>query len=73
MIRSGGGNAVAKGVPGRPEGDTEERPKDGKETHWLPEEGDSRQREQQTLKRCHKSVLAMFKDIKEPIWQEESK
>lgn len=63
-----------KGVPGRPEGDTEERPKDGEEIkHWLLEEGNSRQREQQTLKPCNKSMPAVFKDIKESIRQEESK
>lgn len=65
---------LPEGVPGRPEGDTEERPNDGEEiNHWLLEEGDSRQREEQTLKPCDRSMLAMFKDIKESIWQEESK
>lgn len=56
---------LPKGVPGRPEGDTEERPNDGEEiNHWLLKEGDSRQREEQTLKPCDKSMLAMFKDVK---------
>ena len=69
-----GAMPLPKGVPGRPEGDTEERPKDGEEiNHGLLEEGNSRQREQQTLKPCNKSMPAMFKDIKESVWQEESK